>query len=155
MEKVENVKKANEVKVEFKNKYEMVREEINKLPRKSIVLTKNKKYNSFIISFPLAPYLSVSQRISNANYFIALTDNGIAQSTEKVSLNVPYRLIKGKRKDNGEYWYGIDLFISMNCRLSFFLNDRDLFALNNAKIVLDFVEVTFNEKEFGVVDVEI
>ena len=50
MEKVENVKKSNEVKVEFKNKYELSREEIKLLPRKSINLAKNKKYNLFLIS---------------------------------------------------------------------------------------------------------
>ena len=47
------------------------------------------------------------------------------------------------------------LIFNKKSLLSFFLNDRDLFALENANIKLDFVEVTFNEKEFGVVEVEI
>ena len=154
MEKIESVKKVNEVKVGFKNKYELSVEEINALPKKEVVLTRNVKYNSYSLMFALAPYLNVNQRINNTNYFIALTDNKVSLTFDKVKWSVPHRLIKGKRKDNGEFWYGIDLFISKNCRLSFFLNDRDLFALENAGIKLEFVEVTFNEKEFGVVEIE-
>lgn len=154
MEKIENVKKVNEVKVGFKNKYELSGDEINAFPKKEVVLTRNTKYNSYTLMFELAPYFNITQRINNTNYYIALTDNKVALSFDKVKWKVPYRLIKGKRKDNGEFWYGIDLFISTNCKLSFFLKDRDLFALENAGVKLDFVEVTFNEKEFGVVEIE-
>ena len=143
-----NIEKVE--KKTFKNKFEMEREDINKLPRKEIVMYSNKKYGSYYLKYDLAPYLSCTERLSNANYFIALTDNKIDLSTDRVSLKVPHRFIKGKRKDNNEYWYGIELFLSMNCRLSFFIKSRDLFALENANIKLEFEEVTIDEKEFGV-----
>ena len=138
----------------FIRKNEMSRENVNALPIMKVMLIRNDKYNSFSVKFDLAPYFSISQRISNSDYNIALTENKTSLSFNKVSWNVHYRLLKGKQRDGVNYWYGVELYISTNCRLSFFLKDRDLLALKTMGVELNFKEVLIDDKEFGVVEIE-
>ena len=147
-------KKEEKVKImKFKRKYEMLREDVKSLPTIDVVLTRNNKYNLFTIMFKLAPYLNITQRISNSDYVIALKENNTSLSFDKVSWKIHYRLLKGKKKDNESYWYGVELYVSTNCRLSFFLKDRDLLALNTMGIELDFKEVLIDDSEFGVIEI--
>ena len=153
MSNVESKKELN--KIVYKKKWDMVVEEIKLLPKMVVEVYKNKKYKTNFVSFDIVPNLTITNRIKNSAYFTAMVDNKVSTDTDKISWKVPYRLIKGKRKDNGEYWFGIDIFLSINSRLSFYIDDDIMRALENAKIDLNFVEVSFDENEFGAVEVDL
>lgn len=65
-----------------------------------------------------------------------------------VKVTVWYRPIKGKRKDNDEYFYGADLCFSNSYRVRIFFNDDQLKILRLRNIVLPYVEVEMEEEEF-------
>ena len=65
-----------------------------------------------------------------------------------LEVSVWYRPIKGKRKDNDEYFYGVDCFITNSYRVRIFFNDDQLKILRHQNIVLPYVEVESEEEGF-------
>lgn len=65
-----------------------------------------------------------------------------------LEVSVWYRPIKGKRKDNDEYFYGLDCFVTNSYRVRIFFNDDQLKILRHQNIILPYVEVESEEEGF-------
>lgn len=136
-----------------KGKYDMSGEEINVLPTIAITLIKT-AYGTCLINFDLTNGLTHTEKISNVNYFIALSENKVDVTKNKNTWLVPHRFVKGLKED-GTYWYAIELFISKSFRPRIFITDAEMRALKCANIVKDFKEIETTKREEEIKEVKI
>ena len=104
-----------------KGKFDLSGEEINSLSKLTITLIKT-AYGTCLINFDLTNGLTHTEKITNVNYFIALSENKVDATKNKNTWLVPHRFVKGLKED-GTYWYAVELFISKSYRPRIFITD--------------------------------
>lgn len=130
---------SNNVNNVVKGKFEIDGNEINALDTIAVTLIKT-AYGTCLINFDLTSGLTHTEKISNVNYFIALSENKVDVNKNKNTWLVPHRFVKGLKED-GTYWYAIELFISNSFRPRIFITDAEMKALKVANITKDFKEI--------------
>lgn len=140
-----------ENKIFAKPSYDLKIEEIKKLEKKTILISKNvsKKYTSYSVAVNVGNNcLEVANQIEEADYILALFQNDYDPAkVTKVELRAPYRFVKGKKDDN-EY-YAIDLFVSVDYRPRLFIPSKIMRVINIMKLELPFQEIEIKEADLA------
>ena len=149
LKKVEESKQDNN----YKTAYEMKKEDISVLPimKCTMIKTTNKKTslkNYTFVGFVHGIELR-DKKFNSDKFTIALLEKKTSmEDIDKlttVDLNCRYRPVKGQRKDNGEWFYGVDIFVSKSYRPRVFFNDIQLRTLQLQNINLNYIEVEIEE----------
>lgn len=141
----------------FKKKWEFTDEELSKWSsdkKKEVVFYKN-KYKACFAQFDIVPYLTITERIDIADYYMLTQDGKLDESTESVKVNTRFRFLEGVSATANKPYYVVELIPSKNVRLSFFIKDKVIRALQNANKKIDFEKIEADEKEFGIKEIEI
>ena len=150
--------KAEEKKIEskqesYKTAYEMRKEDISTLPVLKCSMIKTVSKKTSLKSYTFVGFvhgLELKDKKFNSDKFVlALLEKKMKMEeidkATKVDLNARYRPVKGQRKDNGEWFYGVDIFVSKTSRPRIFFNDNQLKTLQLQDINLNYVEVEIEE----------
>lgn len=157
MEKeIKNVEiKNEETKNEYKSNYELTKADIEKLPKIECKMLKTTSKRTGISNYMFIAFfkgLELRDKKFNADKFVLsllekkMTMDDINNIQSAVSLRGFYRPIKGLRKDNGEWFYGLDIFVSGSYRPRIFFNELQLKTLRLQNVALEYVEVEIEEE---------
>ncbi len=151
--------KAEEKKIEeskqqkYKTAYEMKKEDISTLPTLSCTMIKTVSKKTSLKSYTFVGFVHglelKDKKFGSDKFVLALLEKKMSMDeidkATKVELKARYRPVKGQRKDNGEWFYGVDIFVSKSYRPRIFFNDDQLKTLQLQDINLNYVEVEIEE----------
>jgi len=159
VEEVKSTQEENQNVTTYKKIRELSVMEIKGFPTTTGTLLKSVSKKTGVANYSSIFYLmglELRDKKFNADKFLLVwlekkrKMEDLNNSGNGVSLDVTvwYRPIKGKRKDNDEYFYGVDCFITNSYRVRIFFNDDQLKILRIQNINLDYVEVESEEEGF-------
>ncbi|HHX67270.1 MAG TPA: hypothetical protein GX708_04330 [Gallicola sp.] len=139
----------------YKTQYELTDLEIRKFDKLKVNLLKNynKRYNQtqYKIEIVYGTSILTDKRFNDQHFALALSQNGYSEEqimkARNVSITCPYRLVSGLRRDNGERFYGMDLFISDSYRPRVFFSNLQLETFKALGKVLNYEEVESDGSE--------
>lgn len=163
MSNVENKEKGKqEESKKYKTQYELSGNDIKNQDTLNVDIIKstNKKTGNVMYSL-IADFKGIQlrdKRFDRDSFLLILLEHkkplDVALKISKASYPCYYRPVKGTRKDNGQPFYGLDIFASNKYRPRLFFTDRQLDLLNLANIHLNYVEVESDGSELEFSDFE-
>jgi len=158
MKKVEEVKSTQEEKTNtYKKLKDLSAIDINKFEKTDAIILKTVSKKTNVANYSSVIYLhGIELRDKKFNsdkfqlYCLEKKREDLLDSNNGLSVEVRvwYRPIKGKRKDNDQYFYGADFCFSNSYRVRIFFNDDQLKILRLRNINLPYEEVEMEEEEF-------
>lgn len=156
MSNVENKEKGKQEEIKkYKTQYEMSGADIMKQDKLNVDISKsiNKKSGNVIYSL-VANFNGIDlkdKKFEKNAFLLVLMEHKYtldkAQKVSRATLPCYYRPVKGIRKDNGQPFYGLDIFVSNKYRPRVFFTDIQLSLLEMANIKLNYEEVESDGSE--------
>lgn len=149
--KTENVEVSEEKG--YKTAYEMKKEDISILPSMKCTMIKTESKKTGLRNYTFVGFVHGlelrDKKFGSDKFTLSLLEKKRTLEEinvlTKVELSCRYRAIKGHRKDNGDWFYGIDIFVSKSYRPRIFFNDDQLKTLRLTNVNLNYVEVEIDE----------